>query len=343
MSGTDADAPPAGPDEDGTPGSGTSADAAAEREAREAAERAAVADVLAGGSGQPAQASIRRMAEHGVRPRHELGQNFLVDDNILGVIERLADLRADDVALEVGGGLGVLSEHLGARVAGLHVVELDRGLEEPLREALEPFPGAQLHFGDAVKVDYASYDPPPTVCVSNLPYNVAATVILRTVAELPTCDRWVAMVQKEVGERFAAPPGTKAYGAPSALAQLSCDVKVLRAVSRRIFSPVPNVDSVLLGLRRVRPPAPRPVRDLINAAFLHRRKVLAKSVSLGMPRDAQNARRDAIKLALEQVGLPLDVRAERVPALAFADLTRAIAATDGDDATVAAIDTWRSA
>jgi 16S rRNA (adenine1518-N6/adenine1519-N6)-dimethyltransferase len=316
--------------------------AAAERAAREAAEAAAVADVLAGPGG-PVQPSIRRMGEHGIRPRHELGQNFLVDDNILGVIERLAELRDDDVALEVGGGLGVLSEHLGARVAGLHVVELDRGLEEPLLEALAPFPGAQLHFGDAVKVDYAAYDPPPTVCVSNLPYNVAATVILRTVAELPTCDRWVAMVQKEVGERFAAPSGTKAYGAPSALAQLSCDVKVLRAVSRRIFSPVPNVDSVLLGLRRVRPPAPRSVRDLVNASFLHRRKVLAKSVSLGAPRAEQNTRRDAVRAALEVAGLPDDVRAERVPALGFVDLARAIADADGDTATVGAIDAWRAA
>lgn len=316
-------------------------DAAAERRAREEAEAAAVADVLAGP--QLVQPSIRRMSEHGIRPRHELGQNFLVDDNILGVIERLADLRDDDVALEVGGGLGVLSEHLAARVAGLHVVELDRGLEEPLREALDPYPGAQLHFGDAVKVDYTAYDPPPTVCVSNLPYNVAATVILRTVAELPTCDRWVAMVQKEVGERFAAPPGTKAYGAPSALAQLSCDVKILRAVSRRIFSPVPNVDSVLLGLRRVRPPAPRPVRDLVNAAFLHRRKVLAKSVSLGAPRAEQHDRRDAVLAALEVAGLPRDVRAERVPAEGFATLARAIADAEGDGDRVAQIDAWRAA
>ena len=317
-------------------------DAAAERRARE--EAAAVADVLAGP--QLVQPSIRRISEHGIRPRHELGQNFLVDDNILGVIERLAELRDDDVALEVGGGLGVLSEHLAARVSGLHVVELDRGLEEPLREALAPWAGGdrvQLHFGDAVKVDYASYDPPPTVCVSNLPYNVAATVILRTVAELPTCDRWVAMVQKEVGERFAAPPGTKAYGAPSALAQLSCDVKVLRAVSRRIFSPVPNVDSVLLGLRRVRPPAPRAVRDLVNAAFLHRRKVLAKSVSLGAPRAEQHDRRDAVLAALEVAGLPRDVRAERVPANGFATLARAIADAEGDAARVAQIDAWRAA
>jgi 16S rRNA (adenine1518-N6/adenine1519-N6)-dimethyltransferase len=314
---------------------------------RRAIAAAAVADPAASGDvvrdGGLVQPSLRRMAEHGVRPKRELGQNFLVDDNILGVIARLAQLREDDVALEVGGGLGVLSEHLGARVAALHVVELDRGLEEPLREALAPYPGAQLHFGDAVKLDLSALQPAPTVCVSNLPYNVAATVILRTVAEVPSIERWVAMVQKEVGERFAAPPGTKAYGAPSALAQLSCDVKVLRAVSRRIFAPVPNVDSVLLGLTRVRPPAPKPVRALVNAAFLHRRKALAKSVSLGAPREEQTARRDAVRAGLEELGLPLDVRAERMPAAAFADLARAVAQAGGDTATLAAIDAWRAA
>jgi 16S rRNA (adenine1518-N6/adenine1519-N6)-dimethyltransferase len=314
---------------------------------RRAIAAAAVADPAASGDvvrdGGLVQPSLRRMAEHGVRPKRELGQNFLVDDNILGVIARLAQLREDDVALEVGGGLGVLSEHLGARVAALHVVELDRGLEEPLREALAPYPGAQLHFGDAVKLDLSALDPAPTVCVSNLPYNVAATVILRTVAEVPSVERWVAMVQKEVGERFAAAPGTKAYGAPSALAQLSCEVKVLRAVSRRIFAPVPNVDSVLLGLTRVRPPAPKAVRALVNAAFLHRRKALAKSVSLGAPRDEQTARRDAVRAALEELGLPLDVRAERMPAAAFADLARAVAQAGGDAGTVAAIDAWRAA
>jgi 16S rRNA (adenine1518-N6/adenine1519-N6)-dimethyltransferase len=317
---------------------------------RRAIAAAATADPASSGDvvrdGGLVQPSLRRMAEHGVRPKRELGQNFLVDDNILGVIARLADLHEDDVALEVGGGLGVLSEHLAARVSGLHVVELDRGLEEPLREALAPWADGgrvTLHFGDAVKLDLSALDPPPTVCVSNLPYNVAATVILRTVAEVPSVERWVAMVQKEVGERFAAAPGTKAYGAPSALAQLSCDVKVLRAVSRRIFAPVPNVDSVLLGLTRVRPPAPKAVRALVNAAFLHRRKALAKSVSLGARREEQTARRDAVRGALEELDLPLDVRAERMPAAAFADLARAVAQADGDAATVAEIDAWRAA
>ncbi|MFA4929000.1 MAG: 16S rRNA (adenine(1518)-N(6)/adenine(1519)-N(6))-dimethyltransferase RsmA [Patulibacter sp.] len=295
------------------------------------------------------QSSIRRMRDYAVRPKRDLGQNFLVDDNILDVIVRLAELRPDDVALEVGGGLGVLSEHLAARVAGLHVIELDRALEDPLREALAPWldggtPGearAQLHMGDAVKLDLSTLDPAPTVMVSNLPYSVGATVILQSVANLPHVERWVAMVQREVGERFAAGPGTKAYGAPSALAQLSCDVRVLRAVSRKVFSPVPNVDSVLVGLKRVRPPAPPAVRRFVNEAFLHRRKALARSVSLapGAPR----IRRDAIRTALEALDLPLDVRAERVSALSFVDLVRETAVAEGDDATVATVDAWKAA
>lgn len=297
------------------------------------------------------QSSIRRMRDYAVRPKRDLGQNFLVDDNILDVIVRLAELRPDDVALEVGGGLGVLSEHLASRVAGLHVIELDRALEEPLREALAPWldgsaagegeARAQLHMGDAVKFDLSTLDPAPTVMVSNLPYSVGATVILQSVVGLPQVERWVAMVQREVGERFAAAPGTKAYGAPSALAQLSCDVKVLRAVSRKVFSPVPNVDSVLVGLRRVRPPAPKAVRTFVNEAFLHRRKALSRSVSLAP--GAPKSRRDAVRTALEALDLPLDVRAERVSAMSFVDLVRETAVAEGNDATVAKIDAWKAA
>ncbi|MGE4427781.1 MAG: 16S rRNA (adenine(1518)-N(6)/adenine(1519)-N(6))-dimethyltransferase RsmA [Solirubrobacteraceae bacterium] len=284
------------------------------------------------------------MRDHAIRPRHDLGQNFLVDDNILDVIARLAELHEDDVALEVGGGLGVLSEHLLERVAVTHVIEVDRGLEAPLREALAgglDDGRAQLHFGDAVRFDLSSLDPAPTVVVSNLPYSVAATVILRTVAELGTVQRWVAMVQREVGERFAARPGTSAYGAPSALAQLSCDVRVLRRVPRAVFSPVPNVDSVLLGLHRVRPPVPRAVRELVDGAFRHRRKALPRSLSHvpGAPAD----RRDAARTALERIGERVDVRAERLSAERFVDLAAALADVEGDRATADVIATWRAA
>src|SRR5437660_10500633 len=116
--------------------------------------------------------------------------------------------------------------------------------------------------------------------VANLPYSVAATVILRTIDELPSVQSWVVMVQREVGERLAAAPGTSAYGVPSVLAQLACEVRVLRAVGRTVFRPVPRVDSVLVGLRRTGPGVPDGVRRLVHGAFAHRRKALAGSLAL---------------------------------------------------------------
>lgn len=258
----------------------------------------------------PVQPSLRRLKAFGIRPRRDLGQNFLIDSNLLGVIARAAALGPADVVLEVGGGLGVLSEHLAERVAHVHVVELDRTLEPPLRDALDPHPNSTLHLADAVKLDLAALDPPPTKVVANLPYGVAATVILRTVSDLPDVSLWVAMVQREVGERFAARAGTSAYGVPSVLAQLACEVKVLRPVSRTVFYPVPNVDSVLVGLAR-RGPGPGPaLRALVQQGFGHRRKALARSLSLAPGADA--GVRDRTRAALEAIGRPADARAEQL-------------------------------
>ena len=256
----------------------------------------------------PAQPSLRRMKAFGVRPNRDLGQNFLVDSNLLEVIGRAAALGPRDVVLEVGGGLGVLSEYLAGQAAHVHVVELDRRLEAPLRDALDPHPNATLHLGDALKLDLAALDPEPDKVVANLPYGVAATVILRTVEQLPGVTTWVAMVQREVGERFAAGPGTGAYGIPSVLAQLACDVRVLRPVSRSVFFPVPNVDSVLVRLTRRGPAAEPGLRALVQQGFAHRRKALARSLSLagGAERDL----RDRVRAALAAMGRPLDARAE---------------------------------
>jgi 16S rRNA (adenine1518-N6/adenine1519-N6)-dimethyltransferase len=252
-----------------------------------------------------AQPSLRRMREFGIRPNRELGQNFLIDSNILGVIGRAADLDPADVVLEVGGGLGVLSEYLAERAAHVHVVEVDRRLEPALRDALAPHPNTTLYLADAVKLDLSALDPTPTKVVANLPYGVAAGVILRTIEQLPQAMVWVAMVQKEVGERFAAAPGSAAYGVPSVLAQLACEVKVLRPIARTVFHPVPNVDSVLVGLNR-RGPAPEPgLRALVQQGFAHRRKALARSVSL-----AGGDARERIREALTAIGRPADARAE---------------------------------
>ena len=258
----------------------------------------------------PVQPSLRRIREFNVRPKHDLGQNFLIDSNILGVIDRLAELGPDDVVLEIGGGLGVLSEHLAPLCRHLHVIELDQALVPALEDALSNNSNTTLHIGDAMVLDLVELDPPPTKVVANLPYGIAATVILRSVELLPQVTRWVAMVQREVGERFAASPGDKAYGAPSVIAQLSCEVRVARAISRNVFHPVPNVDSVLITLDRIGPPPPDDLRKLVRGAFAHRRKALPRS--LATAGYGGNEIRDRARSALERLELPLDVRAERL-------------------------------
>jgi 16S rRNA (adenine1518-N6/adenine1519-N6)-dimethyltransferase len=266
----------------------------------------------------PRQASLERLRRFEIRPNRELGQNFLIDSNILDVIGRAAALDAEDVVLEVGGGLGVLSEYLAARTRHLHVVEIDRRLQPALEDALAPFPEAELHIGDAVKLDLSRLAPPPTKVVANLPYGVAATVLLKSIAELPGATTWVAMVQREVGERLAAGPGSKAYGATSVIAQLSCEVRVLRRVARTVFHPEPNVDSALIQLTRRAPSPPGALISLVHAAFAHRRKALSGSLALadGASEDLRERARDA----LETLGHPRDARAERLSPGDFARL-----------------------
>jgi 16S rRNA (adenine1518-N6/adenine1519-N6)-dimethyltransferase len=270
----------------------------------------------------PAQPTLRRLREFDVRPNRELGQNFLIDSNILEVIGRAAELAEDDIVLEIGGGLGVLSEYLAERVAHVHVLEVDRRLEPALRDALDPHPNASLHFADALELDLGELDPAPGKVVANLPYGIASSAILRTIEQLPGVARWVTMVQREVGERLAAAPGSAAYGIPSVLAQTACDVRVARAISRTVFHPQPNVDSALVVLARHGPAAPPPVRELVRHAFAHRRKALAGSLALA-PGAVPDAR-DRARAALTAMGLPGDVRAERLSPAQFRELAEAL-------------------
>jgi 16S rRNA (adenine1518-N6/adenine1519-N6)-dimethyltransferase len=293
--------------------------------------------------------SLRRLREFGVRPNRELGQNFLIDPNLLDVIGRAAELSDEDVVLEVGGGLGVLSEYLAPRASHVHVVEVDRKLEPALRDALGPHANTTLHLADAVKLDLETLQPAPTKVVANLPYGVAAGALLRTIEQLPSVELWVAMVQREVGERLAAAAGTGAYGAPSVIAQLSCEVRVLRAIPRTVFHPVPNVDSVLVELRRRRagahgaaagggrapiarggPADPDPqLRKLVAGAFAHRRKTLAGSLALAG--GAPGRSRERVRSALAELGHPPDVRAERLSPEDFRALAHALGmGTEGE-------------
>jgi 16S rRNA (adenine1518-N6/adenine1519-N6)-dimethyltransferase len=283
----------------------------------------------------PAQPSMRRMREFAVRPDRELGQNFLIDSNILGVIGRAAELDRSDVVLEIGGGLGVLSEYLAERAGHVHVVEVDERLRDALLDATGPHANVTVHWGDAMRIDLGALHPRPTKLVANLPYGIAAGVLLRSVEELPTVTRWVAMAQREVGERLAAAPATGAYGAPSVIAQLACEVRVLRTIPRTVFQPVPNVDSVLVGMRRrrarpggasasgssVAAPEPSPaLRELVAGAFAHRRKTLAGSLALSGR--ARGHSREQVRAALLRLGHPADARAERLSPEDFRELAR---------------------
>jgi len=146
-----------------------------------------------------------------VRPKKQLGQHFLVDENILGVIERFAELQPEDVVLEIGPGLGVLTTRLADRAGHVHAVELDRSLARHLA-ALAARPNVDLHWGDALQLDLAALDLPPTKLVANLPYNVATPIVAESLDGLPRLELWTVMVQREVADRFFATPSTKAYG-----------------------------------------------------------------------------------------------------------------------------------
>lgn len=261
-----------------------------------------------GGRARLRQTTHERLGLRGLSPRKALGQNFLVSDHVMNQIQEFAAITPDDVVLEVGGGLGVLSERIAETAKHLHIIELDDQLADLLEELLAPLP-VTVHRGDAVKFDLSTLDPPPNALIANLPYGVAATVVLRAVHEMPTVDRWLVMVQKEVGERFAARPGTKTYGVPSALAQLSCSVKLRKSVPRSAFLPAPHVDSVLMSLTRTGPPAEPGIRRLIQAGFAHRRKALTRSlaITIGDPNI-----REAAREALVDLGIREDARAEQL-------------------------------
>ena len=217
-----------------------------------------------------------------VTPKKELGQHFLADANILGVIGRLAELSPEDVALEIGPGLGVLTEYLSPRVGHVHAVELDRSLESPLRERLAPHGNVELLLGDALRLPLHELDPPPTKLVANLPYNVATPLVVESLDGLPSVDLWCVMVQREVADRFFAEPGTKAYGAVSVLIQLTSERTGFHPVSRSVFRPPPNVDSALVAFRRRRSWGPEfaHLKRVVQAAFAHRRKTLPNSLRL---------------------------------------------------------------
>jgi len=254
-----------------------------------------------------------------VVPKKQLGQHFLADENILGVIGRLAELGPDDVVLEIGPGLGVLTGYLAERVRHVHAVELDRSLAPHLRK-LEERPNVELHWGDALALDLAALEPAATKLVANLPYNVATPIVAESLTGLPGLELWCVMVQREVADRFFAEPSTKAYGAVSVLVQLATRRTGFHPVARTVFRPPPNVDSALVAFRRV--PLPEHferIKAVVEASFAHRRKTLPNSLALTRLADRSRA-----AVALEAIGRLPETRAEALRPDEFVALTEAL-------------------
>ena len=248
-----------------------------------------------------------------------LGQNFLADPNLLDAIVRDAAVGPGDVVLEVGAGEGVLTERLAGAAGHVHAIELDRRLEPVLSE-LGSRDRVEIHWGDAMRVDLTALRPPPTALVANLPYSIATPLLLRTIEELPDIGRWTVMVQREIAERLRAAPGSRVYGSPSVLVQLACEVRLLRTVDPAVFRPRPRVESAVLGLRRMGAAADPATRELVRAAFAHRRKALARSLEHVRPGSVEAARE-----ALVALGLPADARAEALSPEQFAALAGRLA------------------
>jgi 16S rRNA (adenine1518-N6/adenine1519-N6)-dimethyltransferase len=254
-----------------------------------------------------------------VSPKKALGQHFLVDENILGVIGRMSDLQATDVVLEVGPGMGILTRYLADRVRLVHTVELDRSLEPVLREALGERSNVQVVWGDALDVDVDVLEPPPNKLVANLPYNIATPLVVETLEHAVSLQRWCVMVQREVADRFFAAPRTKSYGAVSVLVQLSARKTGFHAVSPTVFRPPPRVGSALVAFDRQPGASISSVRSVVEAAFAHRRKTAANSIAL-----AGLTSRARVEEALATVGHAAGARAEELEPLEFVALAETL-------------------
>jgi 16S rRNA (adenine1518-N6/adenine1519-N6)-dimethyltransferase len=255
--------------------------------------------------------------EHGLSPSRALGQNFVADPNTVRRIARLAEVGPGDRVVEIGPGLGSLSLALAETGAEVTAVELDRHLLPALRSVVEPA-GVRVVHGDAMRLDWDELLGPPDAArpwalVANLPYNVATPLVLELLARVPAIERMLVMVQREVAERLAAGPGSRAYGIPSVKVAYRAEAEVVGRVPPTVFIPPPRVESALVRLRRRPVPAvdvdPERLFRLVEAGFGQRRKMLRRALA-GLV-DAEGFAR---------AGVAPDARAEQLDLAAWARL-----------------------
>jgi len=263
------------------------------------------------------------LADHELAPRRALGQHFLADPNTARRIVRLAELEPGARVLEIGPGLGSLTVALAEAGTRVRALEVDPHLVAVLDEAVAGLDDVTVEQGDALTVDLAGLTDGPWACVSNLPYNVATPIVIRLLEEAPSVTRFVVMLQREVGERLAAPPGHRAAGAVSVKVAYYAQARIVGVVPPSVFIPAPAVDSVLVRLdRRPAPPVVVPSAEqlfrLVRAGFSQRRKMLR-----GALRAELGARTAGV---LTAAGIAPGARAESLSLDEWASLSRAAAA-----------------
>ncbi len=290
---------------------------------------------MSGGSDRAAdrglgRAAVRDLAaRHGVRPSKSLGQNFLCDPNLARAIAAEAGVGTGDRVVEVGAGFGSLTVALAATGAEVLAMEFDRKLIPALEEVVGELPSVRVLHADAMKVDWASTlsaggeSGGSWTMVSNLPYNIATPLVLEMLERAPTVERFLVMIQREVGERLAAGPGEEAYGAVSVRVAFLATASVVRRVPPAVFWPEPAVESVLVRLERlerspVEVPSAAALRRVIEAGFGQRRKTMRNALRrLGLSME----RADAV---LASCSLDPRVRAETLGLESFAAIARAL-------------------
>jgi 16S rRNA (adenine1518-N6/adenine1519-N6)-dimethyltransferase len=267
-------------------------------------------------------AEIRDLAELlGIQPTKKLGQNFVIDANTVRKIVATAGVTGDETVVEVGPGLGSLTLGLLETGASVVAVEIDDRLatQLPVTVAqMQPDATLTVITADALRIDALPGE--PSVLVANLPYNVSVPVLLHFLEHFASLQRGLVMVQAEVGERVAAAPGSKVYGSPSAKAAWYGTWRTAGKVSRQVFWPVPNVDSILVGFTRHEQPGSEAERlatfAIIDAAFQQRRKMLRQALAELLGGSA------AASARIEAAGLAPTSRGEELSVLDFLAIAR---------------------
>ncbi|GIO35007.1 MULTISPECIES: 16S rRNA (adenine(1518)-N(6)/adenine(1519)-N(6))-dimethyltransferase RsmA [Paenibacillus] len=281
-------------------------------------------------------ASPRRTKEiiqrHGFSFKKSLGQNFLIDQNILGKIVEAAGLDSTKGALEIGPGIGALTEKLAQEAGAVTAVEIDQRLIPILQEVLEPYPHVRIHHGDVLKTDLDALfaedfaNVSKVSVVANLPYYVTTPILMKLLEEKLPLENIVVMIQKEVAERMAASPGTKDYGSLSIAVQYYSEPELVCIVPKTVFIPQPNVESAVIRLK-VREQPPVEVDDekfffqVVHASFAQRRKTIANNLKTRFfPKEG----REQLESLLHAAGIEPSRRGETLSLQEFATLSNVL-------------------